>query len=324
VTDRRAGELPVEVVTGGEAMIALIAGSDTPLASARQFDALIAGAESNLAIGLARLGHRVAFFGRVGADVFGERIRRELRGEGVDVAELHTDPERPTGLLFRDTVVGSPITVHYARAGSAATATSVDDVPRALIERARALHVTGITAALSEGAFQATLTAMQVARQAGVQVSLDPNVRLRLASPDRWAVLMDALAREADVVLTGEDEAEHFAPGVDAVGWFGDRGVSRVVLKQGADGATEHDLTGAGHTEQRPARTVPLVDPVGAGDAFDAGWLSGWLRGLGPGDRLREACAVASLVVATRGDSTGLPSTGVRDRVLAEGADVER
>lgn len=314
----------VEVVTGGEAMILLLAGHDVPLPAARQFESMIAGAESNVAVGLARLGHRVAFFGRVGADVFGERIRQELRGEGVDVSELHTDPERPTGLLFRDTVVGSPITVHYARSGSAATATSTADVPRGLIEEARALHVTGITAALSDGAFRATLEAMRFARKAGAQVSLDPNVRLRLAGPARWAELIDALAREADVVMTGADEAEHFAPGVDPVAWFGERGVLTVVLKQGADGATEHDLAGAGQVARQPARTVPLVDPVGAGDAFDAGWLSGWLRGLAPAERLREACAVASLVVATRGDSTGLPTARLRDRVLTEGADVER
>jgi len=315
---------PPEVVTCGEAMVALLAGNDVPLWSARQFEAVVAGAESNVAVGLARLGHRAAYFGRVGADVFGERIRRELRGEGVDVSRLVTDPERPTGLLFRDSVVGSPITVHYSRAGSAATAMVPEDVPRDLIEAARVLHVTGITAALSDGAREATLAAMEIARAADVLVTLDPNVRLRLADPGRWHQLVDALARRADVVLTGAEEAEIFAPGVDPVAWFGERGVATVVLKHGAEGAAEHSLTPPGQQTRQPARTVPLVDPVGAGDAFSAGWLSGWLRGLDAEQRLREACAVASLVVATRGDSTGLPTAALRDRVLAEGADVER
>ena len=321
---RGAEDRPFEVVTGGEAMGLLLASEDVPLRSATRFEALVAGAESNLAIGLARLGHRVAYFGRVGADVFGDRIRRELRGEGVDVAHLLTDPERPTGLLFRDSVRASPITVLYRRAGSPATASSPDDLPRALIEAAQVLHVTGITAALSATAYEATLESVRLARAAGVRVTFDPNVRLRLATPSRWAEIVDALARHSDVVLTGTEEAEVFCPGIDPVSWFGERGVDTVVLKQGADGATEHAPGSAVEPVHQGARAVPLVDPVGAGDAFDAGWISGWLRGLTAGERLREACAVASLVVASRGDSSGLPDRDTRDRVLAEGADVER
>jgi 2-dehydro-3-deoxygluconokinase len=313
-----------EVVTCGEAMILLLAAGDRALARASAYDAMIAGAESNVAIGLARLGHRVAFFGRVGDDLFGDQVRRELRAEGVDVTHLSSDPERPTGLLFRDTVVGSPITVHYRRAGSAATAMSSGDVPRDMVERARLLHVTGITAALSESAFEATTAVIRLAREAGVPVSLDPNLRLRLASPERWQVIIDVLARQCDVVLTGAEEAAIFTDGADPVDWLRDRGVGTVVIKRGAEGASEHDLRPGGSVAAQPARAVPVVDSVGAGDAFDAGWLSGWLRGLPAADRLREAVAVASLVVASRGDSTGLPSAALRDRVLAEGSDVER
>jgi 2-dehydro-3-deoxygluconokinase len=140
-----------EVVTCGEAMVLLLARHDLPMSSARDYEAQVAGAESNVAIGLARLGHTVAYFGRVGDDPFGERIRRELRGEGVDVSALVTDPDRPTGLLFRDTVVGSPLTVHYRRAGSAATAMTARDVPTTLIDRARLLHVTGSVARSARG-----------------------------------------------------------------------------------------------------------------------------------------------------------------------------
>ncbi len=318
---------PFEVVTGGEAMGLLLAADDIPLTTASRYDALIAGAESNLAIGLSRLGHRVSFFGRVGADVFGDRIRRDLRGEGVDVSELHTDPDRPTGLMFRDTARGSPISVLYRRQDSAATGLVAAELPRAMIETARVLHVTGITAALSDSAYDATLTAMRIARRAGVRVSFDPNLRLRLATASRWAEIIDALVREADVVLTGADEAEIFCPGANPAAWCGDRGATTVVVKHGAFGAAEHDLTGQGGPDavvRQGARTVPVVDPVGAGDGFDAGWLSAWLRGLTAQERLQEACAVASIVVATRGDSTGLPDAATRDRVLREGADVHR
>lgn len=312
-----------EVVTGGEAMGLLLASDDVALASARRFGAEIAGAESNVAIGLARLGHRVAFYGRVGNDVFGERIRRELRGEGVDVSALGTDGERPTGLLFRDTVLGSPLTVVYRRTASAATALAPEDLPAAAIRQARALHVTGITAALSQTAYDATLAAMTLAHESGVQVTFDPNLRLQLASVDRWREIVEALSRRSDVVLTGVDEAEIVCPGQDPVAWFGQRGVATVVLKRGAEGASEHEVATA-RSWHAGARGVPVVDPVGAGDAFDAGWLSAWLRDRSPEQRLTEACAVASLVVATRGDSTGLPDSRRRDMVLAEGPDVQR
>ncbi|MBA3528596.1 MAG: sugar kinase [Propionibacteriaceae bacterium] len=321
-----AAELSPEVVTFGEAMILFLAAGETPLAHASQFDSFIAGTESNLAIGLARLGHRVGFFGRVGADVFGERIRRELRGEGVDVSALGTDAHRPTGLMVRDAVRAAPITVGYRRSGSAATALVTGDPPTSMIEQARVLHVTGITAALSDTSYEATLEAMRIATRAGVRVSFDPNLRLRLAPVSRWQEIVDTLARHCDIALTGAEEAEIFCPGVQPQTWFGERGASIVVVKRGALGASEYAFAApAGQvTVHEPARAVAMVDPVGAGDAFDAGWLSGWLRGLAPTERLREAAAVASLVVATRGDATGLPDVATRDRVLAEGQDVER
>jgi 2-dehydro-3-deoxygluconokinase len=96
------------------------------------------------------------------------------------------------------------------------------------------------------------------------------------------------------------------------------------VVKHGALGASEHASASPLEVVSQGVRTVPVIDPVGAGDAFDAGWLSGWLRGLSAQERLAEGCAVASMVVATRGDSTGLPDAATRDRVLAAGADVER
>ena len=314
-----------EVATFGEAMVLMLAASDTPLAQARRFDALVAGAESNLAIGLSRLGHRVAFFGRVGADVFGGRVRWELRAEGVDVSRLVTDPVLPTGMILRDGAPGVPISVVYRRAGSAATALAAADVPAELVRGARVLHVTGITAALSDSAYAATVAAMDMAREAGVTVSYDPNVRLQLAPVERWREITDDLARRADLVLTGADEARLFCGDLAPELWFAERGATTVVVKHGAAGATEHDLTAAARPAvQAPARTVPEVDAVGAGDAFNAGWLSGWLRERPPWERLQEAAAVASLVVATRGDTAGLPDAAGRDRLVADRVDVDR
>lgn len=310
-----------DVVTFGEPMALLLADHDLPLDAATGFGWSIAGAESNLAIGMARLGHPVSYAGRVGDDVFGARIRRELRAEGIDVSALITDPDLPTGLLIRDSPVDRPITVHYRRSGSASTAYGVDDLPVELIKSARVLHLTGITAALSESSFEACRTAMSVAREAGVTVSFDPNLRLRLAGPERWTELVDTLARLADLIFVGADEAAMITGGTPTEKWFFERGAQTVVIKDGGNGAVEH---GPDSSAAVGVRRVPLVDPVGAGDAFNTGWLSAWLRGLPADRRLAEGAAVASLVVATHGDATGLPDAATRDRILAEGADIDR
>lgn len=314
---------PREVVTFGESMGLLLADGDVPLAQACHFRLSIAGAESNVAIGLARLGHRVAFAGLVGDDVFGYRIRQELRGEGIDVSSLHVDSDRPTGLLFRDSPHGRPITVVYRRSASAASGLTVDQLPMSMIANAKLLHTTGITAALSDSAFDATVQAMAWAREQGVTVSFDPNVRLRLADPARWAEIVDTLARHADIVLTGHDEMRPICRDVAVERWFAERGARILIIKDGARGATEFDLEQVITTPQ-PATEVPLVDPVGAGDAFNAGWLSAWLRALPPAQRMREAVTVAGLAVATRGDCAGLPDAVTRDLVVAQGQDIDR
>ena len=318
-----------DVVTFGEPMILMVAADRLPLPAAQGFDLGIAGAESNLATGLARLDHRVGYFGRVGADSFGERIRRELRAEGVNADRLIADPDLPTGLLIRDNPYGRPITVEYRRSGSAATALSVADLPAEMITKARLLHITGITAALSESALAATEQAMIIAAEAGVTVSLDPNIRLRLADPQRWQLIIKQLAPHAKIIFTGRDEAEIVSPGVEPERWYADLGAETVVVKDGASGSFEH-IVGSGLAVHGPIRTVPLVDPIGAGDGFNAGWISAWLDGAESGSeadaalRLRTAAVVASMVVSAPGDAVGLPSRAMLNQVLDSGADVIR
>lgn len=316
-------------MTFGEPMALLLATDDLPLPNAERFDYGLAGAESNLATGLARLGHRVAYFGRVGADSFGDRIRQTLRAEGIDVSGLTSDHQRPTGLLIRDSPQGRPITVEYRRSGSAATALHPDTLPTGLLTSTRLLHVTGITAALSASALAATERAMVMARDSGAVVSFDPNIRLRLAEPERWQVIIKQLAPYADIVFTGRDEADLISPGVEPERWFTDLGATSVIVKDGAAGSYEY-LRASGIAVHAGVRVVPLIDPIGAGDGFNAGWISAWLDGADgqteadAETRLRTAAVVASMVVTVRGDCTGLPTRAVLDQVLAGGADVIR
>lgn len=318
-----------DVVTFGEPMVLLLAADDLPLPNAQRFDYGLAGAESNLATGLARLGHRVAYFGRVGADSFGDRIRQALRAEGIDVGGLVDDHERPTGLLIRDSPQGRPITVEYRRSGSAATALAPDNLPTRLLENTRLLHVTGITAALSASTLAATERAMIIAKESEATVCFDPNIRLRLADPQRWQLIIKQLAPYADIVFTGRDEAELISPGIEPERLFADLGAASVIVKDGGAGSYEY-LARSGTTVRAGVRTVPLVDPIGAGDGFNAGWISAWLDGADDqteqdaATRLRTGAVVASMVVSVHGDCTGLPTRAVLDQVLAGGADVIR
>ena len=312
---------PVEVVTLGEVMALMLAEGSAPLAQAARFDLSVAGAEGNVAVGLSRLGHRVALWTCLGEDALGDVVLRSLRGEGVDVGVARRVADRPTGLIVRDAPLGRPLTVSYYRSGSAGTALGPEDVVPQVVAGARLLHVTGITAMLSDTSYAAVLAALDAARGAGVTVSVDPNLRLRLGPVDRWKERLDPLLRAADVVLTGRDELALLS-GAEDPAWLVERGAHTVVVKDGAAGAYETD----GTTELRvAARSVPLVDPVGAGDAFAAGWLSGWLRGVPAQRRLDEAATVAACVVAARGDFAGLPIAAVRDGLLqGGGADVTR
>ena len=318
-----------DLVTFGEPMVLMLASADLPLPVAQGFDLGVASAETNLAIGIARLGHRVGYFARVGVDSFGDRIRRELQSEGIDTDALINDPDRPTGLLIRDSPQAAPITVEYRRAGSAATALSPDDLPQDLLGSTRWLHVTGITAVLSESSLAATVRAMELAAEAGATVSLDPNVRLRLADQDHWQQVIDRLAQHAKIIFTGRDEAELISPGVVPERWYADHGAEIVVVKDGGNGSTEHHPV-TGQVVRGGIRTVPTVDPVGAGDAFNAGWISSWLdgtTGAAAADaerRLRTGAVVASMVVATRGDTSGLPHRPTLEQVLGGGTDVIR
>lgn len=297
-------------MTLGEVMALFLAEPGPVLGRGERFSLSYAGAEATVAVGAVRLGLPATYMGRVGADPLGDGIRRALRGEGVETAGLRTDPDRPTGVLVRDAPAVGPVTVLYHRAGSAGSALAEEDLDLDLIRSARVLHVTAITAMVSRSARAALSAAVAAARGAGVTVSFDPNVRRRLGSAKEWCTTVDHLARQADIVLTGDEDLRSMGVDAEPVRWFSQRGAATVVVKRGGEGAEE---VGPDGRHEVPAPPVALVDPVGAGDAFAAGWLSAWASGAGPVDRLARGAAAGAAVVATAGDVPGLP-----DRAAAE------
>ena len=293
-----------DLVTLGEVMVSLSANRIGPLRGARQLDVSAAGSEANVAIGVVRLGHSASWLSRLGADEFGELVRATLRGQGVTVCAA-ADPSAPTGLMVKERRTGDVGRVLYYRSGSAASRLGPADLPLALIESARILHVTGITPALSHSAADAVRHAVSVARAAGVTVSLDVNYRARLWDPSAAAVELRSLARQADLVFASVDELAVVDADGDPERLLAE-GVHTVVVTDGAKGA--YSVTAAGVVRQ-PAFPVRVVDPVGAGDAFVAGYLAGLLDDLDEPARMRQAAAAAAICVSAEGDWEGLPTT---------------
>lgn len=295
-----------DVVTFGECLISLR--SIGPIALGATYTSHLAGAESNVAIGLARLGHSVSWYGRVGDDELGEQILRGLRAEGVRVDHVRRDQTRPTGVMFLEQRSADLVRILYHRADSAGSAVSADDVRPALAPGARVLHLTGVTPALSDDARAATRWAAEAAARQGIPICLDVNHRTRLWSRELAREVLTPLTNHADIVIASDDELDLLAAPGDtedtAVRGLLERGVHQVVVKRGADGASVHTASGSHHEAALP---VTAVDTVGAGDAFTAGYLSGLLDGLDVPGRLHRGIALGAFCVSTRGDWEGLP-----------------
>ncbi|MDG4797584.1 sugar kinase [Micromonospora sp. WMMD1082] len=304
--DQTDGPGGIDLLTVGEALVSLR--SPGPLAGGGTLSMHLAGAESNVAIGLARLGHRAAWVGRVSDDELGEFVLRQLRAEGVDTAAVRRDPERPPGLMFLERRTADVSRVRYHRAGSAGSALTVEDLRAPLAAGPRLLHLTGVTPALSDSAREAASWAVRTAAGAGIPVCLDVNYRAGLWSRETARATLSPLAGYASVVVASADELDLVAgPGADeadAVAGLLRRGVRTVLVKLGADGARAYTGDGVTHVAAVP---VTAVDTVGAGDAFTAGYLSGHLDGLDLVDRLRRAVTLGAFAVAGDGDWEGLP-----------------
>lgn len=299
------------LVTIGETMASLSAPGVGPLRHQRSLDLHVGGAESNVAIGVTRLGGSATWVGRVGDDELGDLVLAQLRGEGVDVSHALRDPDAPTGLMVKSRRTESVGRVTYYRRGSAGSRLCPDDVPVDAVRAAGVLHLTGITPALSGTARDAVRAATAVARAAGVPVSLDVNHRAALwTAQEAGAVLRDLLP-EVDVLFAGPEEAQLL--GADggparaperAAAQLAAAGPTQVVVKLGARGAVGHV---DGELHPVPAHAVRAVDPVGAGDAFVAGYLAELLEGRPVRQRLATATACGAFAVTVPGDWEGLP-----------------
>jgi 2-dehydro-3-deoxygluconokinase len=298
---------PRGLVTFGESMGLISTPDIGPIEFASEFRYGIGGAESNVAIGAARLGTPVAWIGRLGCDATGDLIERRLRAEGVRVHAVRDGGH--TGLMLRHQRLAGHISVDYHRAGSAAARLCPGDIPDDVLAAAAILHVTGITPALSASARQAVFDGVKRARGLGLTICLDVNYRAKLWEPTAAGPVLRALAARADILMAGPGEARLLlgdaqATGPVMLGRLAALGPREVIVKDGARGCAAL-INGASFT--LPALAVRVVDPVGAGDAFAAGYLADRLAGESAEARLRTAIAAGAFAVAVPGDCEGLP-----------------
>ena len=305
-------ENALDVITIGEAMAMFVATQTGDLAEVEQFIKRVAGAELNVATGLARLGLKVGWVSRVGNDSFGRFVLNSLKKEGIDAQGVTLDERYATGFQLKSKVEnGTDPIVEYFRKGSAASHLSPEDFRAEYFASARHLHLSGVAAALSESSYALLEQAATTMKAQGKTISFDPNLRPVLWKSEAEMVeKLNQLAFQADwvlpgikegMILTGQRTPEGIAD------FYLTRGVQAVIIKTGCDGAWYKTAAG----EQGAVAAIKVdnvVDTVGAGDGFAVGVISALLEGRTLQQAIRRGNKIGSLAIQVQGDSEGLPT----------------
>lgn len=305
-----AGKSAPEVVGVGEVMGLLDPDGSGPLEDAQHFTLRVAGAEANVLIALARLGHRAALVSAVGNDPVGRLVRRTLEAQGVDTALLHTDPVAPTGVFFKERFDDGLRRVYYYRDGSAASRLTPADSMLDRVGTPGVLVVSGLSLGLGrpEGLSAVVRQAVERFSAAGCTVVFDPNIRPGVWDGARARADFAEVSGSIDVLIAGGDEIAALVPDLAvpqaALALCAD-GMRGVVVKAGAQGAVLYERGRGWPVAPFPVDTV--VDPVGAGDAFAAGVVTGLLRGWPLLDGVRLGAVLGAKAVTTSGDWEAVP-----------------
>lgn len=299
-----------EVITIGEPMALLVADHEGPLEDIEHFTKYVAGAEVNFSIGMTRLGHSVTYITKLGQDPFGKYINKFLQQQSIKTPYVKFDDSNRTGMQLKAKVsVGDPEVFNF-RKGSAASHLNLPDVEDIEWENIKHLHLTGIPPALSATCRSVTYKLIQTAKENGVSISFDPNLRLQLWEDKKEMVqIINELASQSDIVLPGVNEGLLLMGSDDEnaiADFYLNKGVSTVIVKLGEKGAfvktKEDSFIVPGFKVEK------VVDTVGAGDGFAVGVISGLLEGLSLNDAVRRGNAVGALAVMSPGDNDGLPN----------------
>lgn len=275
------------------------------------------GDTSNCAVAAARQGARVGYVTALGDDSFGRDFLELWASEGIDIQAVTLDPTAPTGIYFISYRNGEH-EFSYRRKGSAASRICPDNLPYDYIRKARVLHVSGISQAISEPACDAVFAAISAAREAGVKVSYDTNLRLNLWPLTRARAIIHAAMAESDIALPGLDDARRLTnlEDPDAIASFYlDLGPRLVLLTMGREGTL---VATPGRREVVPVYAVEQVDATGAGDTFDGAFLARYIAGDDPFTAARYANVAAALSTLGQGAVAPMPRTPAVQAALAE------
>ena len=297
------------LILAGEPMGLLIAQSEGSLDSVSGYDLAVAGAEFNVAVGVARLGHRVTYMTKLGKDPFGQRIIHVLNENKIGNEFVAWSDTKKTGFMLKDRVSQGDPDIFYFRAGSAASTLSVEDVEKIRFDEYSHIHLTGILPALSESTRAAVNLMFDKARQAGLLITFDPNLRPQLwPSQDVMIQSINDMASKADIVLPGTAEGKILMGSDDPKkinAFYRNLGAKAVITKVGSQGAY---VTTATEEYLVPGFKVDkVIDTVGAGDGFAAGVITALMEGLPLKEAVRRGNAIGAIQVTSRGDNEGLP-----------------
>ncbi|MBS8265706.1 sugar kinase [Mesobacillus boroniphilus] len=296
-----------KVMTVGDAMITFNPSVQGPLRFVESFNRKVGGAELNFAIGCARLGLGSKWISRLGKDEFGRVIYNFTRGEGVDVSEVKLVEGYPTSLNFKEINGDGSGKTFYYRYHSPITTMTPEKVKDEWFEEVDLLHLTGVFMAIDPNNLKVVKKMIEIAKDKGIPVSFDPNIRLKLWTIEEARNAYNEIFPYVDILLTGLDEIRLIIgkDSAEDLGKFADQyGIQDLVIKDGANGSR---LYREGNWVEAPGFSVNPIDTVGAGDGFDAGYVYGWLNGFTPAQLLRFANGVGALVTTVSGDNEGLP-----------------
>jgi 2-dehydro-3-deoxygluconokinase len=298
-----------DVVTIGDAMITLDPSSTGPMRFVSSFERKIGGAELNFAIGCARLGLKTGWISRLGNDEFGRHIFNTVRGEGVDVSEVELVDGYPTSLNFKEIMGDGSSRTFYYRDRSPTTVLTKETLNEEFLKNTKILHITGVFPAVDKTKnIELIRHAIIEAKKHGVMVSCDPNIRLKLWSEDEARDVLRSFLPYVDILLTGIEEAELMFGTSDTneiIEHCKQFGITHLAIKKGEEGSVGY--VDGEYVEAPAVKAKKVVDTVGAGDGFDAGFIYGILQNWPLEKALHFANIIGSMVVSVTGDNEGLP-----------------
>lgn len=308
-----------DLYTFGEAMALFLASDTDSVLTARTYTRSTAGAEGNVAVGVCRLGLSAHFFTLMGNDQLGSAVLADFAAEGVDVSGVKRVASFSSAMI-RNPGTTAPVEASYLRKGASASLMTPEDLDRNLIGQSRWLHATGITCAISTSAAAAVAAGLDIARSANIKKSFDLNIRRKLWSEEEARAVLEPIARDVDLLIGGEDEycaVFGTSDPQEAIRIAASRANKIVIMTHGPAELT-YAIDGQVVVVNPPQ--VKSVDPVGSGDAFTSGVISGLLGGLTVADAIAQGTISGARVASQFGDWAGLPrgKGGITDQVFID------